>query len=125
MTDRGFGPGGPGIAPDGSVTFLYCTGANAFASRWPKTIEILRMRTGVDLGEPSRCLDLVVEASSKGDIERLEFEFVGVADLLAAANLDHLARPCSVDELRDLSATDSATRIREAVAALMPLGPET
>ena len=122
MTERGFGPGGPGLSPDGSVTFLYCTGARAFATRWPQTIDFLHAERTVDLDDPSRCLDLVVDASSTGDVVRVEFEFVDLGVLLRAADLDGSAQRCSIDELHGLDATDAATRIKEAVDALMPLG---
>jgi len=122
MTERGFGPGGRGLSPDGSVTFLYCTGARAFATRWPQTINILHTERTVDLDDPSRCLDLVVEASPGGDVARLHFEFVDLDVLLRAADFDGLAQRCSIDELRRLDATTVAMRIREAVDALMPLG---
>ena len=122
MKERSFGPGGPGLSRDGSVTFLYCTGAQAFGARWPQTIDILQREQAVDLRDPSRCLDLVVEVSSAGAVVRLDFEFVDLELLLRAADLDGLAQRCSINELHGLDATAAATRIREGVEALMPLG---
>ena len=124
MSARGFGPGGPGWAPDGSPSFLYCVGAQVFAARWPSTVELLRTRTDVKLDRPEWCLDFVVEASASGHAERVDFEFVALDVLLRAANLDDLARRCTIDQLRSMEGEELGARLVEAVESLMPLNPE-
>lgn len=124
MTARGFGPSGPGWSPDGSASFLFCIGAQEFATRYPSTFDLLRTRTDVKLDEQRWCLDFVVEGSSSGEIERLDFEFVDLDSLLRAADLDDLARRCDIEELRKAGPDEIVATITEAVSVLMPVESE-
>ena len=125
MTARGFGPGGPGRAPDGSVSFLFCIAAQEFATRYPSTLDLLRTRTDVKLDEPGRCLDFVVGSSSSGEIERVDLEFVDLNSLLRAADVTDLARRCDIEVLRKAGPDEIVDTINEAVRVLMPVESES
>lgn len=124
MTARGFGSGGPGWSLDGSASFLFCIGAQEFATRFRSTFDLLRTRADVKLDEPNWCLDFVVESSSSGEIERLDFEFVDLDSLLRAADLGDLARRCEIEELRKAGPDEIVATITGAVSVLMPVESE-
>lgn len=121
MRERGFGPGGPGLGGDGSLTFLFCTGAADFAARWPKTVSAMRSRVQVDDERPGACFDLSVEVSPLGDVRRADFESVDLDRLLADLGKAEAAQRCSPDELLHLDPTSLADQLRSAVELLMPV----
>lgn len=121
MRERGFGPGGPGLAGDGTVTFLFCTGAADFVARWPKIVDAMRTRVQIDDDRPGTCLDLTVEVSPLGDVRRADFESVDLHRLLADLGEAEAAQRCSPDELLHLEPTSLASQLRSAVELLMPL----
>ncbi len=123
MAERGFGPGGPGHLADGSVSFLYCIDERSFADQWPRAFALLATRADVDVDQPGRCLDFVVETSPHGDVERLDLELVDLDVLLRLAQLDEIADACSLEELRVVGDEEAASRIARAVVEFMPLDP--
>lgn len=121
MTLRGFGPGGSGRALDGTVSFLYCIGAQVFSARWPSVVDMLAVHTEVRLDAPGWCLDLVIQTSASGELERVDVEWVDLAELLRmAAQLD-LASRCDVVALSELPEREVASTIAEAIDALLPI----
>lgn len=120
LAARGFGPGGPGLEPDGRVSLLFCAGAQVVASRWPEVVDLLRADVDFDVDAPGMCLDLVVEASNEGELERVELDGVALSKLAQSMTLDRIARRTSIEELRGVTGEDAAARIGEAVIALLP-----
>jgi hypothetical protein len=121
MQDRGFGEGGPGVGADGSVSMLYCAGAQELATRWPRAAALVYRRADVDPTQPGACIDLVVEGSPSGELVRLDLEFVELDHLLRLAGHEDLAHACSLTELGRVSTEVAVRRIRAAIETLLPL----
>lgn len=120
LADRGFGHGGPDGALGECPSFLFCTGAKEFATRWPETASYLKAIGHAKLDEPGACLDLVIEVSSDGALDRLDLEFVPIATLLDEAGFTMLAQQCSPENIRQVGPAEAASRVKEAIESLMP-----
>jgi hypothetical protein len=115
VVERGFSGGQGGLGGDGSVGIVYCAPAVELARRWPTTFGML---PGVE-PDPHMCVDLTIDASSDGVLQRVDLEGADLGVLVDATGGD--GRELAFAELRAVDHRTALARIGAAIAVLFPL----